>query len=88
MTKDEDLYRQYKGLIETMSMNPGLYGLDSRRMELHKQLKQLYPDCNHLDIILHDLPQGFSWSDFSCSVKDFEYYKEMLFHYERRMLYD
>lgn len=48
-----DLYLEYVMLIRLMSSSPGMYQLDNKRANLHKQIMEHLPNANHESINKH-----------------------------------
>jgi len=72
----EDLIFTYKGLIETMSKYPGMYGLDAKRSELHKQIEAYFVGREDtLKEVLHNLDVGMQPKDVVWAVNNIEKFR-------------
>lgn len=77
MKRFDDLYWNYKGIIETMEEMPGMYGLDQRRTDLHKQMEALYPDKrDELKEVLHNLQIDMQPSDVLWAINNIEKFRQ------------
>lgn len=75
----EQIYWEYKGMIELMEQYPATYSLDNKRAELHEELKKFFPGLEkELKEVLHNLPLNFSPDDLCWSVKDIVGFREYL----------
>ena len=68
----------YKGIIETMEANPGMYHLDRMRSEAHKKLEEYFDASLHENLkeVLHDLEPGDQPKYIENYVKDIEGFRE------------
>lgn len=79
MTNRETIYFRYKGVIEFMSEYPGMYGLDTKRADLHKELEKFFPGKEeNLQYVLHHLPLNFLLRDVVWATEDLEKFKRYL----------
>lgn len=75
----ETIFWEYKGLTEIMSEHPGMYGLDSKRAELHKEIEKYFPGKEEdLKTVLHNLPVDFSFKDLCWAVKDIVKFRQYI----------
>jgi len=73
----EDLIFTYKGLIETMSKYPGMYGLDAKRSELHCQIETYFVGREEvLKEVLHNLEIGMQPKDVVWAVNNIGEFRE------------
>jgi len=73
----DDTYWQYKGLVEFMSDNPGMYTLDNQRTELHKELEKHFEGKEaELKEVLHNLERDMQPSDLTWAVNNIDKFRE------------
>jgi len=77
MKRFDDLFWTYKGLIETMESMPGMYGLDNKRTDLHKEMETFFPGREtQLKEVLHNIETGMQPADVLWAVNNIEEFRE------------
>jgi len=73
----EDLFWTYKGLIETMSSMPGMYGLDNKRSSLHKEIESYFVGREDLlKEVLHNLSTDMQPKDIVWAINNIERFRK------------